>query len=58
VCINGAPLDDLIALSDGAGALWLDSDWGNDAPWLNPGDEVEIFDAYDGVTLLLWGVVD
>jgi hypothetical protein len=53
VCINGVPLDDLIALTDGAGALWLDSDYGDDPPWLNPGDRVEIFDAYDGVTILL-----
>ena len=58
VCINGVPLDDLIALTDGAGSLWLDTDYGDDPPWLNPGDVVEIFDAYDGVTLLLWGVVD
>jgi hypothetical protein len=58
VRINGVPLDDLIPLTDGAGALCLDSDWGDDPPWLNSGDEVEIFDAYDGVTLLLWGVVD
>jgi hypothetical protein len=58
VRINGVPLDQLISLTDGQGELSLDSDWGDDPPWLKSGVRVEIYDAYDGVTLLLWGVVD
>jgi hypothetical protein len=58
VRINGVPLDQLIGLTDGQGELSLDSDWGDDPPWLISGDLVEIYDAYDGVTLLLSGVVD
>jgi hypothetical protein len=58
VRINGVPLDQMISLTDGQGELSLDSDWGDDPPWLNSGDLVEIYDANDGVTLLLWGVVD
>jgi hypothetical protein len=58
VRINGVPLDQLISLTDGHGELSLDSDWGDDPPWLDPGHLVEIYDAYDRTTLLLWGVVD
>jgi hypothetical protein len=58
VRINGVPLDQLIRLTDGNGELSLDSDWGDDPPWLEPDDLVEIYDAYDRTTLLLWGVVE
>ena len=61
VRINGVPLDIPIPLTNGQGRLWLDDMWEvwlDCPPSLRSGDLVEIYDANDHVTLLLWGVVE
>jgi hypothetical protein len=57
VFVNGSFIGTIVLDDDGGGRLDLNSQNGDAVPALRDGDEIEVVDANDGVTLILSGIL-